>query len=301
MNFKEKEKLTIDPATTSQKDLHQFILGTVAPRPIAFVSTLDEKGMPNLAPYSFFNAFSSNPPIVVFSSNRRASNNTTKDTLENIKISGECVINAVTYKIVRQMAVASVEFPSGVSEFHKTGLTPVQSDLVAPPRVGESPGAMECKVENIITLGEGGGAGHLIICRVLRMHIAKEVLGERNRIDPHKMDLMGRMGRAYYVRCSGQAIHTIVQDYLPVTIGYDNLPEIIKASPVLTGNDLGKLAGMITVPSVEDITQASQMSEVKAALSQKNPLVSLHYVAKKFLDDGDITTGFSILMLDHTF
>ena len=149
--------LTIDPAETPQKDLHQFMLGTVAPRPIAFVSTIDDEGRPNLAPYSFFNAFSSNPPIVVFSSNRRGTNNTTKDTLENIRGMKECVINAVNYNIVRQMAVASVEFPTGVSEFEKTGLTPVASDLVKPPRVGESPAAMECVVQDIITLGDKGG------------------------------------------------------------------------------------------------------------------------------------------------
>ncbi|MEO6131664.1 MAG: flavin reductase family protein [Saprospiraceae bacterium] len=291
--------LTIDPKETNQKDLHQFILGSVAPRPIAFVSTLDENGIPNLAPYSFFNAFSSNPPIVVFSSNRRGSNNTTKDTLENIRKSGECVINAVNYAMVRQMAVASVEFPRDVSEFTKTGLTPIPSDLVAPPRVGESPSQMECKVKDIITLGDSSGAGHLIICEIVRMHISKEVLGERNRIDPNKMDLMGRMGRAYYVRCSGQAIHTIVQEYLPVTIGYDNLPETLKQSSVLTGNDLGKLAGSVNFPVAEDIENAIQIPEVKAILTQPNFHTALHYLAKSYLDRNDVSTGFSILMHDQ--
>src|SRR5688572_30559933 len=264
------EMLTIDPKEINQKDLHQFLLGTVAPRPIAFVSTLDKDGRQNLAPYSFFNAFSSNPPIVVFSSNRRASNNTTKDTLGNVRSSGECVINSVNYSIVRQMAVASVEFPTGVSEFHKTGLTPVASDIVKPPRVGESPTAMECIVQDIITLGEGGGAGHLIICKVVRMHVAKEVLGERNRIDPHKIDLMGRMGRAYYVRCSGQAIHTIVQEYLPVTLGYDQLPDHIKKSPVLTGNDLGKLAGRVELPTEEEVANAKNIADAEAVLAKQN-------------------------------
>jgi flavin reductase (DIM6/NTAB) family NADH-FMN oxidoreductase RutF len=290
------EMLTIDPKETPQKDLHQFILGMVAPRPIAFVSTLDKDGNQNLAPYSFFNAFSSNPPIVVFSSNRRASNNTTKDTLGNVRTSGECVINAVNYNIVRQMAVASVEFPTGVSEFIKTGLTPVASDIVKPPRVGESPAAMECIVQDIVTRGEGGGAGHLIICKVVRMHVAKEVLGERNRIDPHKMDLMGRMGRAYYVRCSGQAIHTIVQEYLPVTLGYDQLPEHIKNSPILTGNDLGKLAGLVTLPGDEDLTKTRQLKEVQDALGGTK--ASLHYLAKTFIDKGEVMTGFSILMME---
>ncbi len=288
--------LTIDPQDTPQKDLHQFILGTVSPRPIAFVSTIDENGVPNLAPYSFFNAFSSNPPIVVFSSNRRGSNNTTKDTLHNVKVNGECVINAVNYAIVRQMAVASVEFPEDVSEFEKTGLTPIPSDLVKAFRVAESPAHMECKVKDIITLGESGGAGHLIICEVVRMHIAIDVIDERNRIDPHKMDLMGRMGRAFYVRCSGPAIHTIVQEYLPVTIGFDLLPTTIKNSPILTGNDLGKLAGQTVFPTDEEIDSIREELDVKEALAQQNPLTALHYLAKNYLDKEEVKKGFSILL-----
>lgn len=290
------EMLTVDPKETDQKDLHQFILGSVAPRPIAFVSTIDAAGRQNLAPYSFFNAFSSNPPIVVFSSNRRGSNNTTKDTLENIRASGECVINAVNYAMIRQMAVASVEFPSDVSEFSKTGLTPLPSDLVLPARVAESPSQMECKVKEIITLGDQGGAGHLIICEIVRMHISRSVLGERNRIDPHKIDLMGRMGRAFYVRCSGQAIHTIVQEYLPVTIGYDNLPSQIKESLVLTGNDLGKLAGAVQFPTPKEISAALELPEVKKVLDQSKNNNAWHYLAKSFLDREEVNTGFSILM-----
>lgn len=288
--------LTIDPKETPQKDLHQFILGTVAPRPIAFVSTLDENGNKNLAPYSFFNAFSSNPPIVVFSSNRRGTNNTTKDTLHNIRATGECVINAVNYAMVRQMAVASVEFPSGVSEFEKTGLTPIPSDLVKAYRVAESPAHMECRLKEIITLGDQGGAGHLIICEVVRMHVSEDVLMENNRIDPHKIDLMGRMGRAYYVRCSGPAIHTIVQEYLPVTIGFDQLPEHIRQSEVLTANDLGKLAGRVAFPSAEDIMNASTREDVISALGQSHPTAALHYLAKSHLDAGDTALGFAILM-----
>jgi flavin reductase (DIM6/NTAB) family NADH-FMN oxidoreductase RutF len=290
--------LTIDPATTPQKDLHQFILGTVAPRPIAFVSTVDENGIQNLAPYSFFNAFSSNPPIVVFSSNRRGSDNTTKDTLHNIKATGECVINAVNFAIVRQMAVASVDFPGDVSEFEKTGLTPIPSDLVKPFRVAESPAHMECKVKEVIALGDQGGAGHLIICEVVRMHIAHDVLTDRNRIDPNKMDLMGRMGRAYYVRCSGPAIHTIVQEYNPVSIGYDQLPDHIKNSPVLTGNDLGKLAGQVTFPTEEEMVEAGGAEDVKQALAQQNPTEALHYLAKTYLDKEEVRKGFSLLLMD---
>ena len=288
--------LSIDPLTTPQKDLHQFILGTVAPRPIAFVSTLDENGVPNLAPYSFFNAFSSNPPIVVFSSNRRGTDNTTKDTLHNVRETGECVINAVNYNIVRQMAVASVDFPSEVSEFEKTGLTPIPSDLVKAFRVKESPAQMECKVKDIITLGEKGGAGHLIICEVVRIHVAEDVLTDRNRIDPDKMDLMGRMGRAYYVRCSGPAIHTIVQEFTPVTIGFDALPESIRNSPVLTGNDLGKLAGQVTFPTQKEIDEAANSEEVKQALAQAHPTEALHYLAKQYLDRDEVRKGFGVLV-----
>lgn len=290
--------ISIDPKMTPQKDLHQFILGTVAPRPIAFVSTIDENGIPNLAPYSFFNAFSSNPPIVVFSSNRRGSDNTTKDTLHNIRSGGECVINAVNYSMVRQMAVASVDFPSEVSEFEKTGLTPLPSDLVRPFRVAESPAHMECRVKDIITLGDKGGAGHLIICEVVRIHISEDVLTDKNRIDPHKMDLMGRMGRAYYVRCSGAAIHTIVQEFNPVTIGYDQLPDHIKNSPVLTGNDLGKLAGQVTFPTEEEINEIKNSDEVRNAMAQLHPVEALHYLAKQYLDREEVRKGFSVLLSD---
>jgi flavin reductase (DIM6/NTAB) family NADH-FMN oxidoreductase RutF len=262
------------------------------------VSTIDENGISNLAPYSFFNAFSSNPPIVVFSSNRRGSDNTTKDTLHNIKAMGECVINAVNYSIVRQMAVASVDFPTGVSEFEKTGLTPIPSDLVKPFRVAESPAHMECKIKEVITLGDQGGAGHLIICEVVRMHIAHDVLTDRNRIDPHKMDLMGRMGRAYYVRCSGPAIHTIVQEFNPITIGFDHLPDHIKNSPVLTGNDLGKLAGQVAFPTLEEIADAREQEDVKQALAQQNPTEALHYLAKTYLDKEAVSKGFSLLLVN---
>ncbi|MCB0595813.1 MAG: flavin reductase family protein, partial [Phaeodactylibacter sp.] len=174
----------IDPNTTSTEELHQYLVGTVAPRPIAFASTVDEEGRPNLAPYSFFNCFSSNPPILVFSSNRRVSNNTTKDTLHNVEKTGEVVINAVNFSIVRQMAVASMDYPQGVSEFEKAGLTPIPSDLVRPFRVKESPAQMECRVREILPMGEGGGAGHLIVCELLRLHISEEALDEDGRINP---------------------------------------------------------------------------------------------------------------------
>ncbi len=281
--------LSIDPNQVETKDLHQFLLGCVAPRPIAFVSTIDEEGRANLAPYSFFNAFSSNPPIVVFSSNRRVSNNTTKDTLYNIRNTGEAVINMVNYDIVRQMAVTSIEYPPEVSEFEKSGLTPIPAEVVKPFRVKESPAHLECQVQDIITLGEHGGAGHLIICKVVRMHVAKRVIDDRNRIDPHKIDLMGRMGRAFYVRASGEAVHTIVQSVLEVGIGYNALPESFRRSQVLTANNLGQLA---TLPALPDADAVQALAESDATikallLAEEKPHHALESYAKRLLDEGD--------------
>lgn len=275
--------LTIEPGKISTADFHQYMLGAVAPRPIAFASTVDEAGNPNLAPYSFFNCFSSNPPILVFSSNRKVQGNTTKDTLHNIEKTGEVVINVVTYNIVRQAAVAGIEFPKEISEFAKTGLTQIPSDLVKPFRVKESPVHMECKVKEIIPLGDRGGAGHLIICEIIRMHIDEAILDENGRIDPHKIDLMGRMGRAYYVRASGEAIYTILQPQNIIGIGYDNLPKGIKDSKVLTGNDLGQFAGMTTIPNHESIELLKKELPIQQLLQDDNPREELHRLAQKEL------------------
>ncbi len=245
-------KKIITPGQIPTKDLHQYLLGAVAPRPIAFVSTIDEEGRTNLAPYSFFNAFSSNPPILIFSSNRRVENNTTKDTLYNVQHTRECVVNVVNYSIVRQMMVCSVDFPKDISEFEQSGLTPAPSVHVKPPLVLESPANLECKVTEIITLGEHGGAGHLIICEVLCMHLNEDVLDENERIDPDKIDLMGRMGRAFYVRASGAAIMSLPQSqHLPV-VGYPGLPDHVKKSPILTAQIIGALSGMKALPGKEE-------------------------------------------------
>ena len=240
-------KRRIVPGEVPNKDIHQYMIASVAPRPIAFVSTLDENGIQNLAPYSFFNAFSSNPPIVVFSSNRKGSDNTTKDTLHNVKVSGECVINVVPYSIVRQMALASVEFPADVSEFSKSGLTPEPSETVKAPRVAESPVNLECKVKDIITLGDKGGAGHLIICEILLMSIDESVLNG-NTIDQQKLDLMGRLGKNFFVRASGDALMEIYQSVSEIPIGFDGLPAHIRESRVLTGNEISILASFMSLP-----------------------------------------------------
>ncbi len=285
--------VTIDPNNTPTKDLHQYILGAVSPRPIAFVSTLGINGVPNLAPYSFFNAFSSNPPLLIFSSNRRVANNTTKDTLKNVEDTGEVVINVVSHKIVRQMTVASIEFPEDVDEFKKAGLTPLPSQLVKPFRVAESPVQMECKVERIISLGDMGGAGNLIICRILLMHISESVLSEKGRIDPHKIDLMGRMGRFYYVRASGKAVEEIQQDVLPVGIGFDGLPKYIRDSKILSGNNLGQLAGLPKLPSMDEAFEflKKDADAVKLLTGKEYRAATCFRMAKRALNANELLKG----------
>jgi len=289
---------TIDPKEVATRDLHQFLLGSVAPRPIAFASTVDEDGNKNIAPYSFFNAFSSNPPTLVFSSNRRVVDNTTKDTLHNIEKTREVVINVVNYNIVRQMAIASVQYDAEVDEFVKAGLTPIASDLVKPFRIKESPAQMECKVREIVTLGEEGGAGHLIICDVVKMHIAEDVIDDHGRIDPHKIDLMGRMGRAFYVRCSGSNVFPIVQPVMQIAIGFDALSDSIKESKVLTGNNLAQLAGLTLIPSKEDVDELRKDPSIAALLEMDNPKLMVHNYAKQILDsEGDAPKAMKVLMM----
>lgn len=287
----------IDPAAMAVKDLHQYILGAVAPRPIAFASTMDSQGIPNLAPYSFFNAFSSNPPVLVFSSNRKVKDNQTKDTLHNIRETGEVVINAVNFAMMRQMALASIEYPADIDEFSKAGFTPLASDLVKPFRVAESPSQMECKVKDIITLGDQGGAGHLIICDVVRIHIHEHVIDDRDRIDPHKMDLVGRMGRAYYVRASGEAIHTVYQEVTDLAIGFDQLPESILKSPVLTGNQLAEIAALTTLPSDNALELLLCEPNVADLLEQEDGYHALHQMAANAIIAGSIDRAAGLLLL----
>jgi flavin reductase (DIM6/NTAB) family NADH-FMN oxidoreductase RutF len=274
---------TFDLKSLPTEEVYQLMIGAIAPRPIAFVSTLDASGVPNLAPYSYFNAVSSNPPVIIFSASIRAKNLTVKDTLNNLYANGELVVNMVNYSIVRQMAIASIEFPAGVSEFEKSGLTPLPSDLVKPFRVKESPVQLECKVQQIIPFGNNGGAGNLVICDVLCMHIDENVLDEHQKINPHKIDLMGRMGRAYYVRASGEAIYTIYQNQGRISIGYDQLPLSAKQSRILTGNDLGQLAGIYSIPTVEELTAFKTLPEIQRLLQLKDLTSALHQFAQKEL------------------
>jgi len=285
--------MIIDPKNTPTAELHQYLLGSVAPRPIALASTIDANGVANVAPYSFFNAFSSNPPIVVFSSNRKVKGNTTKDTLHNIENNKEVVINVVSHDILRQMAISSVAFGPTDSEFAKAGFTPLPSDLVKPFRVKESPVQMECKVSDIITLGEHGGAGHLIICNIVRMHIDDRVLDEENKIDPQKIDLMGRMGRAFYTRASGDSIMKVYQNIGKIPLGYDQIPDHIKTSNILSGNDVAQIAGQLAFPSEELLT--STASEYKSLL-QNDESEKVHAIAKDLIAKEEVEKAFALLM-----
>lgn len=282
--------MIVDPEKIATKDLHQLLVGSVAPRPIAFVSTVDENGVSNLAPYSFFNVFSSNPPIAVFSSNRRVSNNSTKDTLHNIEQTKECVINVVSYNIVRQMALTSIDYPPTVDEFEKAGFTKSEADVVRPYRVKESPVNMECKVKDIIPLGEEGGAGHLILCRIVRMHVSNDILDSDGKIDPHKIDLMGRMGRAFYTRASGEAIHKIFQPFNVLGVGFDSLPDHIKKSPILTGNEIAEIAALPVLPEPD---QAARSLYAKLDTNDER-----HRKASALIQAGKIEAAAQLLLVD---
>jgi flavin reductase (DIM6/NTAB) family NADH-FMN oxidoreductase RutF len=211
MEEEKKPYLTINPQETTVQRFHQMMLGSIAPRPIAFVSTIDEDGRPNLSPFSFFSAFGANPPIVVFSPSRRGKDNTTKHTYENVKVVPEVVINAVTFDMVQKVSDSSADFPKGVNEFDMVGFTMEPSELVKPFRVKESPVQMECRVLQVIETGFENAAGNLVICEILRMHVNPEVLDEKGRIDPNKIDLVGRLGGEYYVRASGTALFEVAK------------------------------------------------------------------------------------------
>ena len=286
--------ITINPKEVATKDLHEYMLSSIAPRPIAFASTVNAEGQPNLAPYSFFNCFSSNPPVLVFSANRRVRDNSTKDTLSNIEATGEVVINVVSYNFVKQMALASIEYPSNINEFEKAGFTALPSETVKPFRVAESPAQYECKVKDIIRLGDQGGAGNLFICEVQLLHINKAVLNEHGKIDPHKIDLCGRMGANNYVRASGKAVFELNQPVNRIGIGFDNLPSAIRLSKVLTGNELAMLAAVEHLPSEKEIKETRiAFSKMPAPMQAEE---ALHTFAKDLLAKGQVNEAWKVLL-----
>lgn len=287
--------LTIDPKEVSPVKLQGYLQSAIAPRPIAFASTMDKNGKPNLSPFSFFNIFSSNPPILVFSPARRVRNNTVKHTLINCEETRQVVINMVNFEIVQQMSLSSTEYPDGVNEFLKSGLTPIPSELVKPYRVAESPVQFECKVNDIIPLGTEGGAGNLIICEVLKMHINEEILDADGMIDPVKIDLVSRLGANWYSRAK-EGLFEVEKPLATLGIGVDSIPEFVKESAVFNGNDLGKLGNVEALPTEEEITIfVKQNFGVKGVLSADDE-VKKHQLAKEYLDKNEVLTAWKVLL-----
>lgn len=294
--------LTLDPKELSTKELHGYLLGSVGPRPIALASTIDEEGRANLSPFSFFNVFSANPPIAIFSPARRVRNNTTKHTLENASATKEVVINVVSYNIVEQTSLSSTEYADGVNEFIKAGFTPVKSDFVAPYRVKESPVQMECIVKDIVSLGEEGGAGNLVICEIVKIHLSESILNAHQQIDPHKIDLVGRMGANWYCRASGESIFEVQKPNTNIGIGYDQLPTRIKSSFILSGNDLAKLANVEKIPSVENVEKFKENTDIAhilhTATDDEEAREELHYHAKSLLENNRVEEAWCTLLID---
>jgi flavin reductase (DIM6/NTAB) family NADH-FMN oxidoreductase RutF len=292
--------MTIKPGEVKTSILHQYLLGAVAPRPICFASTLDENGQANLSPFSFFNVFGSNPATLVFSPSRKVRDNTTKHTLQNIYANKEVVINVVNYNMVQQMSLSSCEYPKGVDEFEKSGFTKLSSELIKPFRVAESPVQMECKVLQVIETGTGGGAGNLVICEVLAMHINDAVLNEKQQIDPNLIDLVARMGFDYYCRASGNAVFEVPKPNTQLGIGFDQLPESIRKSTILTGNELGKLANVHELPNIDPAFNDDGLKQIIQyyAINPDDMEKELHYYAQQLLAAGKVYEAWQVLLAD---
>lgn len=289
--------ISLDPKDLSTGRLHGYLLSAVAPRPIAFASTVDANGMPNLSPFSYFNVFSSNPPILVFSPARRVRDNTTKHTLENVMQHKEVVINIVNFDLVHQMSLSSTEYDKGVNEFEKAGLTMLKSDVVKPFRVAEAPVQFECKVNDVISLGTEGGAGNMIICEVVKFHIADEVLNDDLTINQEALDLVARAGGSYYSRAKA-GFFEIPKPLINIGIGVDSMPEHIKNSMILTGNDLGMLGNVSALPTLEEI------SAFVNDVSTRYPNIATmthrerQTIARNYLSFGDVESAWKLLLSD---
>jgi flavin reductase (DIM6/NTAB) family NADH-FMN oxidoreductase RutF len=280
--------------------VHGLLSGAIGPRPIAFASTLDEEGRPNLSPFSFFNVFSANPPILIFSPARRGRDNTTKHTYENVKKIAEVVINVVNYDMLHQMSLSSTEYPKGTNEFEKAGFTQEASEKVRPFRVKEAPVQMECVVKEVIELGAEGGAGNLVICEVVAVHVDESVMDEDGKINQHKIDLVGRCGGNWYTRASGDAIFEVAKPLTTMGIGVDAIPSEIRKSKFLTGNDLGKLGNVESLPNETDVNDFKliELSELFIELEDHQPELEqkLHEMAHDFLEQDQIEEAWKTLL-----
>ncbi|WP_339885959.1 flavin reductase family protein [Polaribacter vadi] len=284
--------LSIDPKEISTGKLHGYLLGAIAPRPIAFASTIDEDGNPNLSPFSFFNVFGSNPPTLIFSPARRVRDNTIKHTLENVLATKEVVINVVNYDIVQQMSLSSTEYAKGVNEFEKAGFTMLKSDKIKPFRVAESPVQFECKVKDVIFTGDEGGAGNLIICEVVKMHVSEAVLDENGAIDQHKIDLVARAGGSYYTRAK-DGFFEIDKPISTLGMGVDQIPTEIRNSTILTGNNLGMLGNVEQLPSDETVDNFAKEHPQFIGLETTKK----HTFAQDFLSKNDVESAWKVLLL----
>lgn len=287
----------------SPQERQAYLQAAVGPRPIAFASTVDRDGKPNLSPFSFFNVFSSNPPILIFSPARRVRNNTVKDTLNNCEATREVVINIVNHALVQQCSLSSTEYDTGINEFTKAGLTEEPSVSVAPPRVKESPVQMECKVKDIIALGDEGGAGNLVICEVLHIHISKDILNADGKIDQHKIDLVARLGGNWYARASGDALFEVEKPLRNKGIGVDNIPPRIRNSYVFDGNDLGMLGNVEHLPADQEIRTVLEHPRVQAIFNDSTDGLEareqLHHYAKELLGKGKVEKAWKVLLSDN--
>ena len=292
--------LSLDPKSLPIPNLHAYLLGAIGPRPIAFASTIDEEGNSNLAPFSFFNVFSANPPILIFSPARSGRTNTTKDTYNNVKSVNEVVINVVNYEIVHQMSLASSPYEPQVDEFEKAGFTKLESETIKPYRVAESPVQFECKVNEVVELGDEGGAGNLVICEVTKIHINEDVLGEDGKIDQHKIDLVSRMGGNWYCRADEKSMFEINKPIITKGIGFDNIPEDIKNSSVLSGNNLGQLGGIEELPNETDVNDYKliELSDLFVSLEdeQSKLEVELHRLAQNLLKENKLKEAWMTLL-----
>lgn len=295
---------TIDPKALSQTELHNILLTAVAPRPICFASTVDASGNVNLSPYSFFNVFSSAPPVMIFSPSRSGRDGSLKHTHLNLREVPEVVINVVNHNVVEQMSLSSTAYDKGVNEFVKAGLTEVASDLIKPPRVAEAPVSFECTVREIIELADTPGAGNLIIVEVKRIHLNETYLTE-GVLDTQKLDLVGRMGGSWYVKANDDALFEIPKPLRIKGIGVDALPQGIRESSVLTGNNLGRLGNLESLPTkteIEELTNDDelQMLAKKMGTNTFQHKKQLHWLAQRILEEGDTTKAMKVLMLSET-
>ena len=287
--------ISISPQDIPTAKLHGYLLGAVSPRPVAFASTIDREGNVNLSPFSFFNVFSARPPILIFSPARRGRDNTTKHSYENVLEVPEVVINIVSFDMVHQASLASTEYAKGVNEFRKAGFTEIASEIVKPPRVAEAPVQLECKVNEVISLGKEGGAGNLVICEVVKLHIKEDILDENGAIDPFKIDTIARLGGNWYTRAK-TGLFEVAKPLTTHGIGVDMLPEEIRNSKVLTGNDLGMLGNIENFPDTEEINIFMNASEELKTLINTGNTESIHRKAQEYLHKGEVKEAWKILL-----